>query len=396
MVYRRSKTNIRKPRRSVRRRRAPARRQTYTRRRRTTARGTAKPCRCPGELSPTAKFALAQLDPFEPRCLGAKIPDSNTMPSIANSDCDQVGMTGAGTNNFLTAFAFLPNYTAAYNVATPVDVSTVAWTATFQSRRNQSNVVSSIEAIRPVAHAVRLSSPLAPTSTTGFVHVGIAVESRINSIASAIPDWPKTVNEMTGLAHYQRFTLASLTQSPVTVINKWIDETGFRYEDPRAANSFISSGSTITTSTFNFLQSWGTIIIMVEGQAANVIHLSAEHLLLTEALPRKDAFIIGTTAAPNSPGTMSSVSQMLAETSIAHTEAEQETYVSQGLAALARGAAVAGEQVWSNVAQPLLERVGHQAVGSASAYAYNALAGLGGIPGVNNNANRLAIRLMAP
>lgn len=393
MVYRRSKTNIRKPRRSVRRRRSTTRR---TRRRRAIPRGQAKPCKCPGELSPSAKFALAQLDPFEPKCLGAKIPDSNTMPSIANSDCDQVTMTQGGTSNWLTAFAFLPSYTQAFGTATPVDPSTVSWTATFQPRRNQSSVVAAIEGIRPVAHAIRLSSPLAPTTSTGFVHIGLAVESRINSGSGAVPDWPKTVNEMTGLAHYQRFTLASLTQSPITVINKWIDETGFRYDDPRAVNVFAGNGTAPSTVSLNFLQSWGTIIVMAEGQAANTAFLSAEHLLLTEALPRKDAFILGTTAAPNSPGTMSSVSQMLAETPVAHTEAEQETYISQGLAALERGAAVAGEQVWNNIALPLLERVGHGAGAYASSYAMSALLGTGGIPGVNNNANRLAIRAMAP
>ena len=91
---------------------------------------------------------------------------------------------------------------------------------------------------------------------------------------------------------------------------------------------------------------------------SDTISLSAEHLLLTESLPKKDSILIGTQAAPNSPGTMSAVSTMAGETDFSHVESGQESYVNQGLQAFARGAATAGEQVWSNVASPLLQRVG--------------------------------------
>lgn len=397
MPYVRSKRNIRRPRRA---RRSVRSRAKTTYRRRTTSRNYSRrkqPCVCPGELSPAAKFALAQIDPFDTKCLGAKVPDSNTMPSISNCDTDQVALAGPSTAGHLVGMAFQPNYGYSYLSATP-GVS-LSWTAAnYSPRRNFANVVSSCEAIRPVAHAVRMSSPLAPTSATGFVHIGLSIESRISESTSVInPGYPTTVNDMTGLAYYTRYTLASLTQSPLTVINKWIDETGFRYDDPRATNAFSTAPATPADNvqpvqqTLNFNSSWATIVVIIEGTATGGVPLSFEHILLTEALPKKNAFILGTQAAPNSPGTMSAVSSMSSSTGFTHTEAGQESYINQSLTALSEGASVAGERVFNNVAVPLMQQVGYNVAMTGMAMAYNAVAGRGGIPGVNANPGRLAI-----
>jgi len=392
MAYRVQKGNIRKP----RRRRQTTRRRSVRRmpRKSTSYRRQSNKkndCHCPGELSPAAKFALAQLDPFEPKCLGAKVPDTNTMPSIANADTDQVTLAGPATNGNLIAIAFNPSYASSILAATE-GAGSVSWGINFAQRRNYSNVVAAVEAIRPVAHAVRMVSPLAPTSTTGFVHVGISVESRVNSGLGNVPDYPTTVNQMTGLAHYKRFTLASLTQSPVTIINKWIDETAFRYDDPRTTYTFSGSAASSNTSQLQFQASWGTLIVMIEGQPTSATTpISFEHLLLTECLPRKDAWILGTQAAPHSPGTMSAVSVMTGEHDFAHTEAQQDTYIQEGLRAFERGASVAGERVWNDVAAPLLQRFGNAVVNTGAAMAFNAISGRGGIPGVNSNPGRLTL-----
>ncbi|AXH77929.1 MAG: capsid protein [Cressdnaviricota sp.] len=400
MVYRRKPGNIRKPRRRTSvRRRAPAR-KSYSRRRTTSRRRVKNDCQCPGELSATAKFALAQLDPFEPKCLGAKVPDSNTMPSLANCDTDLVPITAGGTSGFLTGAAFLPTYATAYHVAAGASATTVAWSSGI-NRTKYSQVCASVEAIRPVAHAIRLSCPTAPTSTTGFVHIGLDVESRWSqsNTATTVPEFPITVDQMAGLAHYKRVTLASLTQSPITVINKWIDESGFRYNDPRAAANYTtgvdsSVGTTIASALtiFNFNSSWGALIVLVEGSTGvSTTLLSVEHILLTECLPRKDAFILGTGAAPNSPGTMSAVSSMVADQDFAHTEAQQESYVNEGIHRFSQGAAIAGERVWNDVAAPLMTRLGSAAINTGVAMAINAYTGRGGIQGVNSNPNRLTL-----
>lgn len=390
MAYVRAKGNIRKPRRT---RRASTR---YTRRRRTTSRRRTRTRKSTAgtyrELTPSAKFALAQLDPFEERCIGAKVPDSNTMPSLAHGDVDQIPLPPPTAANNLVAIAFNPSYVSARIVATQSSSTAVVWDGSFNTRRNFTKMAANIEAYRPVAHAIRLSCGLSPTATTGFVHMGICVENRINNDSTAnIPNYPVNVDQMTGLAHYRRITLASLTQSPITALNKWIDDAGFSYDAFQTAYSFQGSSGVISTQSNNLQQHWGTLIVMVEGAPTGSNVLNIEHLLLSELLPQKDGFIIGTQAAPNSPGTMSTVSSMVGDTPFTHTEAEQESYIQRGLDAVQQGAAVAGEQVFQNVAVPLLQRVGANAVGLATNLAIGAIVGRGGLPGVNSNPNRLAI-----
>lgn len=394
MVYRRSRINVRKPkpraRRTVRSRSSYSRSRPY---RRSATRSRSKaPCHCPGDLSASSKWALAQLDPFHPMAAGAKVPDTNTMPSVANSSTDQVSCPLA-TTGFLTGFAFRPMYNSAVISATPASASAVTWGATLTTnasdRRDLTAFAAQFEAVRPTAHAVRLVSQLSPTSATGFVHIGLSVESQFGSPAGPTWSFPTTVNDMTGLSHYKRVTLASLTQSPLTVINKWIDERGFQYQD---ASQIAALSPTAPNESSNaFGTDWCTIVVLVEGAPATPSPLSAEHLLLTEAIPKKNSVLFGTQAAANSPGTMSAVSSMIGSTDFGHTEVQQDSFINQGLQNLSEGAAVAGRQVWDQVAQPLLQRLGGAAVNTAAQYAYNAAFGMGGLPGVNSNPSRLAL-----
>jgi len=396
MVYVSYRGNVRKPRRSVRKRTSVRRRRTYTRSaprraRRTYRRSMAK-CKCPAELTPGAKFALAQLDPFEPTALGAKVPDSNTIPSIASSDVDIVTLAAPAVNNNLLATAFAPSITSSINTATE-GAGAVTWTTTYAARRNATNITASIEAYRPVAHAVRLSCPLAPTAAGGFVHIGIDVESRVNSAAANTYDYPTTIAQMSGLAHYKRVTLASLTQTPLTVINKWIDDSGFRYDDPRSAYATAGSGSAPNPTVFNFQQSWGVIIVMIEGQqATGGAPLSAEHLLLSEYLPRKDSFLIGSQAAPNSPALLSATSRMVGEHDFAHNDIEQDSYTARGAQHLMAGLAQTGEQAYNQYAPQIFQAVGRGVGNAAMNWGVNLAAGLAGINGVNANPGRLSLQ----
>lgn len=394
MVYRRSRINVRKPksraRRTVRRRASYSRPRSY---RRSAPRTRSKaPCQCPGDLSASSKWALAQLDPFHPMAAGAKVPDTNTMPSIANSSTDQVSCPLA-TTGFLTGFAFRPSYNSAVISATPASASAVTWGVTFTSnasdRRDYTAFAAQFEAVRPTAHAVRLVSQLSPTSATGFVHIGLSVESQWNSPAGPTWAFPTTVNEMTGLSHYKRVTLASLTQSPLTIINKWIDERGFQYQDPSQLAALATTQPNEVANAFGM--DWCTIVVLVEGAPSTPSPLSAEHLLLTEAIPKKNSLLFGTQAAANSPGAMSAVSTMIGSTDFGHTEVQQDSYIQRGLESLQEGAAVAGEQVWNNVAQPLLSKIGGYAVNTAFNAVVAGIMGRGGLPGVNSNPARLSL-----
>lgn len=361
---------------SVRRRASMRRRPSVRSQRRTHVCST---------MSPSAKFALAQLDPFDNSALGAKIPDSNTMPSLSNHDTDILSVLGPVALGELSAYAFRPQYTQAVITAT-FGGGSIQWGATYGSnatnRQKRSNYLSAIELTRPVAHAIRLSSPVSPTTASGFVHIGLATET---NYLNASWTFPTNVSEMSGLQHYKRVTLASLTQSPLTVINKWLDDTGFRYSAP--SSGLVLGGD----ATFQTDYGWGVIVVICEGTPVSAQVLSVEHLLVSEGIPQKSGVIIGSVAAPNSPGTMSAVGTMSTEQTPFHTEAEQDSYIQRGVDAIARGAAAAGEQVYSNVAIPLLERVGSFGAATAAQMAYNALTGVGGLPGVNANAGRLAL-----
>jgi hypothetical protein len=168
-----------------------------------------------------------------------------------------------------------------------------------------------------------------------------------------------------------------------------MDDTAFRYDVPSSTNGL--SGLTTNFSTFKFNTSWGQLVVFVEGAPANSNVLSAEHILLSEMIPKKSAFIMGTAAAPNSPGVMSAVSSMQGDTDFAHNEAQQDGYISQSLDALRRGAAQQGQTVYDNVAVPLMNAMGRRAGNAAMNYAMNMVSGVGGIPGVNANPLRLAL-----
>jgi len=367
------------------------RRSGYTRqrpyKRRTVAKRTRKSrssCSCPAEMTPGSKFILAQLDPFDGQVNGAKIPDSNTMPSIANADIDIVNLSSTAVATDLSGMAFRPGYTWATVLAT--SGANLSWPAAWGGVTNRSKrnaYQAAIELYRPVAHAIRVSSPLAPTTASGFVHLGLAHETTLNETTWT---FPTTIAQMSGLQFYKRITIASLTQSPVTVINKWLDDTAFRYS--AAGTTGVENA---VQASFQTDLSWATIVIMIEGSPVSSTVLSIEHNLLTEGLPKKDGVIIGTTAASNNPAVLQAVGEMATTQEPFHTEAEQQSYINRGVSAVAQGAAAAGENAFNSVAVPLLQRFGQYATGAAMNYAAMSIAGRGGIAGVNSNSNRLMV-----
>jgi len=375
-------------RRSVRRR-APvyAPRRTYSKRRapaRRTRKGTTSKCVCPAELTPSTKFLMAQIDPFDAQCQGAKIPDSNNMPSVANTSVELVPMSTGATASNLIATAFRPSFRNASVVMTTG--SPLVNPAAFGggvNRQNSAAYNAAVEVTRTVAHAIRLSSSLAPTTASGFVHIGLSVESIFNTTTW---QFPTTVAQMSGLQYYKRVTLASLTQAPITIINKWIDDTGFRYSHPE---SDLTTAATNTT--FQTDGGWSAIYVLVEGAPINSTVLSAEHILLTEFLPDKNGVLIGTSAASNSPEVLAAAGELSTRVEPFHTEAEQEGYIQRGVNAVAQGAALHGEAVFQQVAVPLLQRVGGYGASVAMNMAAAAMLGTGGIGGVNNNPNRLTL-----
>lgn len=322
-------------------------------------------------LDPGEKFVLAQIDPFNPQAYGAKIPDSNTVPSCFSFDTENQDLALSVTTN-QSCWAFNPTYTWG-TVPAIEGVSGWTWQGTFGGGINRSKrggYIAQFELDRPVAHAVRLSSSVAPLNATGFVHIAIAYESFYGTTSWP---YPTTLGEMSGYQYYKRVTLASLTQSPLTIINKYVDDTAFRYKSSDSPD--VKNADKLE---FNVPNSWGTILIAVEGVgAANP--LSVEHLLMTEAIPKNTSPVQGSNAAPFNQATLAGASNMSAQMDFSHTEAEQQTYFAQAVGAAQSGAAQAGQTLFSNVVIPAMRNFGFNA----------AMGAVAGIAGINRNPYRL-------
>jgi len=364
--------------------RTPRRRRTYTRRRTTRRRTYPRHrCSCESTLTPGQKFLIAQADPFEPRALGCKIPDSSTQPStsIACQELSTFPTVGTPATD-VSAVAYVPGVTSSIIPATS-GVAAWTWPAAFagNSWSKRSDLITSVECARPVAHGLRISSAVSPTTATGFVHLACAVET-VNAGATT-HQYATTIAQMSGYSWYKRVTLASLTQTPLTIINKYVDETAFRY----LGIDTVASAAGATGNTFHIPLSWGALIIAVEGVPTS-LPIQVEMMLHLECIPQKTGVLSGSNAASSSPSLLAGAASISSQTDFAHTEDQQDSYVATALSNAAAGAGDAGNAFMSNVIAPAAYGAGRSAANAAMGAA---MTGIAGIMGVNANPARLAL-----
>ena len=334
---------------------------------------------------------MLQGDPFDTKYFGAKIPDSSTIPSIPTpvQYNQTMSIAAAAAPSMAHAWAFYPAVVNSFISAVGTGPSAWTWTgAAIQNAQQATAFRQQFEAFRPTAHAIRLSCPFAPTTTTGFVHIAVATETVFSSAGVPGQHFSLLANslaDMSGYTFYKRVTLASLTQSPITLINKWTDETAFRYQSPAAAESTEPSGNPLG---FHVPFSWGTLLIAVEGASTNNVvgqplsPLQAEVVIHTECIPDKASTLLGSTAASYNSGVLNAVSQAVAQTDFAHTEEQQDTTVRSYAQEVANAIGTSGGEV-----NNLLSELG----GALGRGAIRYVAGRYGLGGVNDNPDRLAI-----
>lgn len=351
------------------RRRAPVRRRRVTRRA-----GAGFGLRARPRLT---KFELAQINPFDKRALGVKIPDSNTQPSDTFIAEDRFTVTSAATD-LAKAIAFAPLLSQTSFAST--DSTSVAWTwGTYAASATASNywtdATSNFVGVRPCGHGVKLSSPLAPTTATGFVHICLYPMSTANVTT---PELPLNLSQMTSLPSYRRFTIASLTQKSVTIVNKFIDVTAQRYYDTDVL--FSSSGN--TTSLLSFQLGWCVIVVATEGAPLNTVSISAEQIVHYEALPKFSSTLTmsSSPAADFNVREMEGVSRIGGHSGSIIVEGEEQSAIARGYQALAHGAGAAAGEIYENYVLPAARGAGYAATYAAA----GAAAGYGGgIMGVN-------------
>lgn len=229
-----------------------------------------------------AKFVLAQLNPFHESAYGARVPDRSTAPSAHIYAFDTTAFN-QGANSFAQAKIFLPNVNTA--VVDFVGATSSTWTlpiayggATPTNR--VTGIKANYDAIRPVAHGVRLSCSLPVTTAQGFVHICLYAES---IYAEASWKAPQSISQMTTCVDYQRLPISKLTETPVIIVNKFLSEGAFVYRD--TADDAHSSPNNIANYP-SIPQGFMTIMIVVEGAAQSLQSLSAEIISHYEVQPQ--------------------------------------------------------------------------------------------------------------
>jgi len=325
----------------------------YTTRRsfkRTPARRRAPMRRSKGNAFTT--YALAHCDPFDDRCKGVKVPDTNTMPSVALTTIQETSISTTGVN--ANCHMFYPNPASQEVFCTNKNKSSTSWdwgpsdtaTSLVPAQQVQNIKLGAIAAgydlIRPVAHGCRISCALSPNTVTGFVH--IAVGAPASFLQLTLNGWlPDSIARLSEMPWYQRVTLASLCVKPITIVNKILDTTSQTYYSPARAfkeETAIETGSIIVGQAVasvnvaghgnydrDSLNGFAMVFIAVEGAPASSVACVVEHISHYEAIPKSIGLQTGGAAAPSQPHVLAGVSHAAAQMSATHREGEEQTYI---------------------------------------------------------------------
>ena len=260
------------------------------------------------------QFTLGQINPFDPDVKGVRVPDDNAAPSSAFFSYDENTITTSSTNACCSAF--FPT-ASNYRVDSNNNIGTSSWTwgASFAGSYNSaqlSAITSTYNVTRPVAHGVRIYCPLAPTAATGYAHVCLYVFNTYGATTWALPT---SISQMTELPYYTRISLASLTQTPYILTNKFCDMTAFRYTDAGSNDQ----GNT-SVGQFNIPHQWMVILIAVEGAPSTSACLSCESIIHTEGQTKAGGLNLDQRACPVSNRVMEQTSRVGQRTSPIHPD----------------------------------------------------------------------------
>lgn len=356
------------------RRRASVRRRVSTRRSTARRRGAAK--RTTRRRRGLTKFELGQVNPFDRKVDGVKIPDSNTQPSDTARSEDRLAINTNITGNCI-ALAFNPTLINNSVTAVASTPTTWNWNAAYGGGNNSdqtTNYASSFSGIRIVAHGIKLSCPAAPTTITGFVHIACIPMSDFGAGTWALPT---SVAQLAQLPWYKRLTLAALTQRTFTVVNKFIDCTSTRYFDP-GSDLVASSNDT----AFQMGTSWGVIVIAIEGSpVTSLVALSVENLVHYETIPKFGSNQSSSPAADYDPQQLATTSRIAGHETSGFFEGDEQTALQSAYQAMTGGMYQAGNEILNGYVYPGVRRAGYAATYAGAGYAARRWGG--GISGVN-------------
>ena len=263
------------------------------------------------------QFLAANLNPFDMVSRGVRCPDTNSTPSSGFHvlDSGYVNASNLSTTvaNGLIMNVFRPYVNNPVVLASTSSTSAVAWTANLVQNIQAAKyaaVLGQYELFRAVAHGVKLTCPLAPTAAAGNIHICLYTPRQITS-GTTFP-YPTSVAEMRECPFYQKFTLASLTQNPICIANKFCDITGFRYYQPGVSDQ-VADTTAAVAGVNQVPGGWMHIIVALDGtgltsrdsgaiQFENLVHCEGQAIYSglngdNNAEPSNSMVLDGTAAA---------------------------------------------------------------------------------------------------
>jgi len=280
-----------------------------------------KPYRAPTKkrkFKPRRKiqYLLALQQPFHQKAYGARIPDTNTVPSQSCYALDTFTMDGVANGcSFLVTPE--PSYIGARGTFTAANVWN--WGAAFATNAIGSTSIytsmqANYEAYRTVGHGIKITCNQPITSTAGTVHYCYGPVSVYNTVG-----WyaPTNLSQMQRMNGYGRVPLSSLTQTPLTIVNKPMDVTSQRYRD------MVDNGFGSTVGGFDFAGQWCTIIVLIEAPQVVANLLEVQTLTHYEAIVNTNGGAIiptGTDAEMYDPVVLGAAAHALADSELTINE----------------------------------------------------------------------------
>lgn len=257
----------------------------------------------PQKTKTVPRYVLSQVDPFNERSFGVKVPDSNTADSSTAFSRNDYSLSTPASGGAGVIFRSSPH---AYLVG-PTTATQTAWTwpAAFANSvpvSNLTNLQAAFAAVRTVSFGIQISTRMSYTAAAGIVHVALLPDM----VNLTTWDYPATTSILGYAPFHVKIPMTEIVENGYTVTSRFTDATAHKYMD---------TGSTDigTYNASNPTPGWNAIMVWVEGAPASSVVLDIEYIAHYECLSPSTStagIIASSPAVPHSPAVMSAVSYL--------------------------------------------------------------------------------------
>lgn len=223
-------------------------------------------------------YLLSQTDPFFAEALGAKYPDTYSMPTATMPMRDTTTLTGfSAVDSFVGAWMVLPwAKNVMYTPASITQPGVITWSGGSATQSNAYTIFSSASnSYRVVGYGVRITCETALTATDGHIWVTHINQNIANDIYG-FNNAPANEASISQFGMSERFPLVELTERPLVVCGRRVDDGALRFRDdgyPATASPYAETGT-----------GWCDIVIFVRG-VANIPKITIERIVHIEYIP---------------------------------------------------------------------------------------------------------------